>query len=161
MKQEAAMEIPALRLEASHDTHLRAGWHVAVCVLWCAFAILVISLFFTALPYYYVDRQTPCTTVETCAPGQLQVEDVPYLYDLGISLDGYAFAYTLVVTFAATVHFVMAAVLFWRKSDDWMAIFLSLQMLSFGATWSNVITSLAQAFPIWYPVGRLLGAFSL
>src|SRR5262249_33846437 len=64
-------------------------------------------------------------------------------------------------TFAATVHFVMAAVLFWRKSDDWMEIFLSLQMLSFGATWSNVITSLAQAFPIWYPVGRLLGAFSL
>ena len=163
MQPQAITLEPALKIEPDtrFNTQLHGPARWIARLLWCATALLLIPLFFAALPYYYTNHRVSCTTQEDCVPLQLRVEDVPFLHELGISLDGYAAFYTTVVTFSASVYFIMAGVLFWRKSDDWLAIFTSLFMLSFGATWSTVLTSLERVYPIWQPVGHTFAIFSL
>ncbi|MDQ3855578.1 MAG: GAF domain-containing sensor histidine kinase, partial [Chloroflexota bacterium] len=86
------------------------------------------------------------------------------LQDLGLSLGSFA-AYSVVMdaVFAAVCGAV-AALIFWRKSDDRMALFVSLALLTFGtATFGFTMEALATRYPAWQvPVAFLhfLGAAS-
>ena len=47
------------------------------------------------------------------------------------------------------VFFTTAAVIFWRKSDNTLAIFTSLMLVTFGATLPPVVAALALEHPNW------------
>src|SRR5688572_121333 len=151
-------------IDAGHQpaaTRLRGYSLWITRLVWCSLAVLLIALFAASVPYYYASHSRPCIATEVCVPLQLRLEDLPFLYERGVSLSNYALILTGVVTFSATVYFVMAIVLFWRKSDDRLAVFTSLFMLSFGTTWSTVLTSLELVYPGWRPVGYAFSVFSL
>jgi signal transduction histidine kinase len=79
------------------------------------------------------------------------------LQSLGLSLDFFAgFALTLILIFAL-VYGGVAVVIFWRRSNDRMALFVSLALLLFGLlTFSGVANALAEAYPAWWlPVACL------
>ena len=57
----------------------------------------------------------------------------------------------------ATVYWAVAAVLVWRKSDERMALFSALTLVTFGATFTDTLDVLAHAYPGWWWVTATLG----
>src|SRR5207249_9326928 len=73
---------------------------------------------------------------------------------LGLSLGFYA-TYTVALDIiVAGVYSAVAMLLFWRKSDDRMALFAALALLTFGnATFTSSMQLLAEVYPgWWFPV---------
>ena len=50
----------------------------------------------------------------------------------GLSLDAYAWSWIAINGSEALVCFVVCGILFWRKSDDWMALLVALMLISIG-----------------------------
>ena len=76
---------------------------------------------------------------ETCHPNSLNPEQASFNQQLGLSLDFYAWYTTLVLGLFGFVFFAIAWLIFLRRSDDWMALFVSLWMVLFGAGINGVI----------------------
>src|SRR5215212_6112246 len=129
---------------------------------WIVVAVLTLGFFAAGIPSEFAMFRTICQPA--CTTGQLSPTGLQGLRDLGLSLDFYA-AYTvgLNVIFAA-VYGTVAAVIFWRKPDDRMALFVSVALLTFGtATFPGTMNALATEHSAWWwPVAFLnfLGAAS-
>jgi len=48
------------------------------------------------------------------------------------------------------VFFASAAVIFWRKSDEWVALVVALFLMTFGGTLPGVAAALPAAHPDWW-----------
>ena len=82
------------------------------------------------------------------------------LADLGLSVDFYA-AYLLALgVLLALACFVVAAVIFWRRSNEPMALFVAMLLVMLGATFSGSIGALGELAPIWKWLGGVLNASS-
>ena len=124
--------------------------------VWIVIALAAASLFIVSIPAEFAQLRTPCPTA-ACPTGQLPPAGLRALEDLGLSLDSFA-AYTVAmdVVFAA-VYGTVAALIFWRKSEDRMGLLVSLALLIFGtATFTSTMAALAARHPAWeMPVGSL------
>jgi len=90
---------------------------------------LIVALFLARLPAYYTALQTVCTGA-ACGSAQPTPDSAQALQKLGLSVSAYA-AFTLALTLAlAFVCFTLGAVIFWRKSDDWMALLVALAVVA-------------------------------
>jgi signal transduction histidine kinase len=126
-------------------------------------AVLAVGLFVAGIPAEFALLQVPCPT-SICATGQLPPSGLRALEDLGLSPGSFA-AYSVAMDVVfATVCVAVAALIFWRKSDDRMALFVSFALLTFGtATFTLSMAALAARHPVWeIPVALLhfLGAAS-
>jgi hypothetical protein len=111
---------------------------------------LAFGLFVAGIPAEFVLLRNPCPNL-TCPTGQLPPEGLRALENLGLSL-GFFAAYTAAmdILFAAVCGAV-AALIFWRKSDDRMALFVSLALVTFGtATFVFTMEALAARYPVWH-----------
>jgi len=129
---------------------------------WIVVAAFTLSLFAAGIPSEFAVFSTVCQSV--CTGGQLSSAGLYALRELGLSLDFYAtYAVVLDVVFAA-VYTTVAVVIFWRKTDEQMALLASFALLTFGtANFPDTINALAAEHPsLWWPVALLnfLGAAS-
>ncbi len=62
---------------------------------------------------------------------RLRPDQVEALERLGLTLDQYGWLAALQMGIPALVYLLMAAGLFWRKSDDWMVLFASVMVATF------------------------------
>ena len=100
-------------------------------VTWIAVVTLLVALFLAMLPAYYTLLQTICIGA-TCAPTQPTPDSAQGIQKLGLSLSAYA-TFTLALTIAlAFLCIAVSAVIFWRKSDDWMALLVALGGVALG-----------------------------
>src|SRR6266699_6219287 len=107
------------------DTRLRGRSLILARVTWVAAVTLLVALFLVMLPAYYTLLQTVCTGA-TCGPTQPTPDSAQGIQKLGLSLGAYA-TFTLALTLAsALLCIAVSAVIFWRKSDDWMALLVAL-----------------------------------
>lgn len=126
-------------------------------------AVLTVGLFVAGIPAEFALLRIPCPA-HICPTGQLPPSGLRALEDLGLSPDFFA-TYTVAmdVLFAA-VCATVATLIFWRKSDDRMALFASLALLTFGtATFGFTMAALATGHPaLDIPVASLhfLGSVS-
>ncbi len=98
-------------------------------VVWVAAVTLIVVPFLAMLPAYYTLLQTVCTGT-TCAIWQPTPGSAPAMQKLGLSVDTYA-TFTLALTLAsAFLCFAIGAVIFWRRSDDWMALLVALGVVA-------------------------------
>ena len=137
-------------MHAQPDPRPRSAWLALARVAWLAMAVLTLALFAAAIPARYAHVQTPCPT-SACEDGRLTPERTRALEDLSLSLDFYA-AYTVAldVIFAA-VYFAVAAVIFARKSQDWLGLFVALTLVTFGlATFPSSLELLEAVHPVWW-----------
>jgi len=109
-------------------TRLRGRRLILARVVWLAAVTLIVVPFIARFPAYYTFLQTVCTGA-TCGfqptPGSAQA-----MQKLGLSVSTYA-TFTLALTLAlAFVCFTLGAVIFWRKSDDWMALLVALAVVA-------------------------------
>ena len=134
------------------DTRLRGGWLLLARVVWVGIAVLTLGLsvasILTSLASLYVlctDAPATCTNNGHITPDYLRA-----LQALGFSLDGFAtYEVALLIVFAV-VYAAIGAVLFWRRSDDRMALFASLTLVTFPAAFNySALATLPSAW--WWP----------
>jgi hypothetical protein len=107
------------------DTRLCGRKLILARVVWVAVVSLIVALFLATLPAYYTLLQTVCTGA-SCGAVQPTPDSAQAMQKLGLSLGAYA-TFILALTLAlAFLCFAVSAVIFWRKSDDWMALLVAL-----------------------------------
>src|SRR5829696_6299706 len=116
-------------------------------IAWISVAALAVSLFAAGLPVEFALLHDPCPTPR-CATGQLPPAGLRALEALGLSPEAFAvYLVTLDTNFAA-VCCAIAALVFWRRSDDRMGLLTSLALLTFGtATFVFTLEALATRHP--------------
>jgi hypothetical protein len=121
---------------------------------WLVVFVLTIGLYAASIPAYYdsllsfSDPELDTTTVRA------------NLEAAGVPIERYA-TYFLAISVASTVVWVVVgAVIFWRRSDNWIALFASLCLITFGTLGLNEgTTALADQYSaVWLPV-RVLALF--
>ena len=119
------------------DQHAEAGTRlygrrlILARVIWVAVVTLIVALYIAMLPAYYTQLRTVCTGA-TCAILQPTPDSAQAMQKLGLSFSTYA-TFILALTLAlAFLCFVVGAVIFWRKSDDWMALLVALGVVALG-----------------------------
>jgi hypothetical protein len=121
-----------------------------------------LGLFAAGIPSEFEYFHTVCR--DTCLGGQVTQAGSRALRDLGLSVDFYA-AYVVVhdIVFAA-VYVAVSFIIFWRKSDERMAMLASFALLTFGiAGLPNPTYTLSIEYAsLWWPLSLLdfLGAAS-
>src|SRR3989441_8122163 len=118
-------------VSSAANTRLSGSRLILARVTWVAVVTLIVALFLVMLPAYYTFLQTVCTGA-TCGPTQPTPDSAQGIQKLGLSLGAYA-TFTLALTIAlALLCFVVSAVIFWRRSDDWMALLVALGGVALG-----------------------------
>ena len=129
-------------------------------IAWVVLAFVVLGLDAAGIPYTYAKYESVCTrSAEVCAEdGLLTPADAREIGQLGISRGFYA-AYqgVGVETTLTLVCFAVAALIFFRRPDDRMALFTSFVLLLFGgAGAAGTMRALAEAHhAFWFPVHLL------
>jgi hypothetical protein len=140
------------------DTRLRGAWLVAVRVAWVSVVGLALVALVVALPVFYQAQRT-ILTPGTELPGQLTLEDLRLIEQWGLSLDFYAAYQTAMIAIFSLVLMIAAALIFWHKSVDRIALFVSLWFAIVGLTVTPLLAPLITAHPMWQlPVIFLQGA---
>jgi hypothetical protein len=106
-----------------------------------AVTLLSLGTFLARLPTFIINVQTACTG-SRCAYGQLTYPAVEALQKVGLSSGVYAAFQILLTLLWSVLCLAVAALIIWRKSDDWMALLVALLLL------------------LW-PTGTVIGTFSL
>jgi hypothetical protein len=106
-------------------------WLIVARIAWIACVVLTLVIFFACIPVYVAQLETICSGVG-CAYRQLSHEQAATLQAFGLSLGSYAAYNVILDTISAIVFFAVSVVIFWRKSDDWMALLFTLSLVLSG-----------------------------
>jgi hypothetical protein len=127
------------RASASATT-LRGRWLVIARAAWVVIATLALGLFLASIPGYVSNvlnlGQADWIGARIEAPAGV----VSAVELLGV----------LISITSALVCLTLASVLFWRRSDDWMVLFISSYLLVYGTVLVGPLET-AEAFYPWWP----------
>lgn len=126
-------------------------------VAWLAIAAFTGTLYVASTLIGFGQLHRLCTT-GLCRQGQISPAAQRALADLHLSADVFN-GYALVLNILFTLGFAtIAAVIFWRRSYDPLALFVSLALLLFGAAgFGNELLPLLAAYPSLTLSAELLG----
>jgi hypothetical protein len=141
------------RLSPPH-TALRGPWLLLARLAWVAVAVTVLAIAVFSVPSSFEHFRNVCTaTIETCserAVGQPTPEGVRALQDVGLSVRTYALLNVVVDKVADFVWITIGALIFLRRSDDRMALLVSLFLVTFWTTINPTDAStLLTSQPAW------------
>jgi hypothetical protein len=135
---------------------LRGRWLLPARVAWVAVAITVLAIILFSVPSSFEHYRSVCTAaLEVCserAVGQPTPEGVQALREMGLSVGSYALFNVVVDKIFQLVWFAVGAIIFFRRSDDRMALLTSLFLVSFGpvAVIPTVAYTLISSQPAWW-----------
>ena len=142
------------------NTRLRGRRLILARVAWVAAASLIVAVFLARLPAFYTELQTVCTSA-FCGYVQPTLDTAQALQKFGISVGAYA-DFTLALELAlAFLCFSLGAVIFWRRSDDWMALLGALAVVASVAFNANVISMDMSSAWGWIAMGLFVFAGGL
>lgn len=111
---------------------------------WIVCALLLLANFVASIPAYYQIMRTVCTLRNQVpcampgqpgnASGQLTPDKVAALAHLHLSLATYAVSVVTLDVVLSLLYWGVGLLLFWRKSDEGMGLFVSLLLVFYGAT---------------------------
>jgi hypothetical protein len=132
MDDQHALGVSTESRERHSYARLHGRWLLFARVGWVALVVLTLVIFGASLPVYIALRQTLCAGTE-CASGALFTPaQAEVLKGIGLSLSDYA-AYSVAFTLATIVLcLVVSTLIVWRRSDDRMALLVSLMLVAFG-----------------------------
>ncbi|HEX9057277.1 MAG TPA: hypothetical protein VF818_07065 [Ktedonobacterales bacterium] len=135
----AQRETPAPAVSRlADDTLFRDRWLALARVLWVSITVLTVGFFSASLAARYQQVQVIA-----------QTDYRESLARMGLSpafFAGYSIALDIVV---ACCFIAVAAVIFARRSREWMAIFVSLTLVTFGVALPGTTYALLSERPIW------------
>lgn len=139
-------------------TRLHGSWLVLARVVWLALVAFVLGFFVASLPGYVAYLYTE-SSIFPPNSWQLSPASAQALQHIGISLDAYApiaFAFSIAIVM---VWVVVGAVIFWRRSDDWMALLASFAIIAWGTGTISVPFQPGNIAGQFEPLPRCLGGF--
>jgi hypothetical protein len=140
------------RFEPRSETETRLhGYRLVLVRLVCLILGLVsVGLFVASIPFEAAHLQLLCTgTAAACnGSGQLTPGDVRGLQELGLSLDFYVMYTLVLVIIFALGYWLVAAFLFWRKSDDRLALLATVSLVTFPIVFTPGVHTLP--WPWWF-----------
>jgi hypothetical protein len=113
------------------EVRLRGAWLALARTLWVAFALMSLALYALSIRSYfaYLHVLSPAPASEW--GGQISLKDLQTLQAIGFSIDFYAW-YNVIFNILFLLIFVLVGLLiFWRKSDDRMALLASFTLVIF------------------------------
>ena len=130
--------------------HARVGgrWLVFARAVWISVTAASLGLFAISVPAGFGILKRVCVD-GPCGPEQLRPEGAENVRDLGASLDAYAAYQTAGVVVVALVFCAIAAVVFWRRSDDAVALYTSLTLVLCGVFLPDWVGALTVPPSLW------------
>ena len=145
------------KLQDSADTRLQGRWLLLARAAWFVFVLLGLVVFVASLPVYIAQLQSVCGGT-ACANGQLTPQIVKTLRNLMLSMDSYV-TIRIAFTFVnALVWFIVGGLLFWRKSNDWLALIVALALVLVGT--SMTLNTVAGSDSVWQIPAQWVDYFS-
>ncbi|MDP8948018.1 MAG: hypothetical protein M3N09_07975, partial [Actinomycetota bacterium] len=138
---------------ASPSAELRGRWLLLARVGWVTVVLLVVGLFVAAVPARYDQIVTLSNLPEGIDSTILRTN----LAEAGLSIHFYATYHLVVEICFATVCLTLAVVIFWRRSDERMALFVALLLVLLGTTFWGTTAALSLYHPAGSWVSESLG----
>ena len=113
-------------------------WLALAWVGWSLLTLLSLIDFITSIHAYLIDVQTLCHP-GTCVPGQPTPETAQTLHQFGLSVGTYAATAVGLVIVSGVVSAAVAAVIIWRKPNDWMVLLVSSTLITQGVFENNYL----------------------
>jgi hypothetical protein len=155
---ERELGVSRTRPLTESSTEMRGRSLLLARAAWVVLAAVVLGLDVAGIPYSFAFYQETCTGAGCEGSGRLTPEGIRDLQQFGLSPEFYA-AYVGVglSTLVMLVFFTLATVIFWRRSENWMAWFGSFVLLVFGgAAITGTMHDLAETRPVfWLPTELL------
>ena len=135
---------------------LRGRWILFARIAWVTVVVTALVIVLFSIPSSFEHYRSVCTAAsEVCseqAVGQPTPEGVRALQDVGLSVRSYAILNVAIVKVFQLVWFAVGAIIFWRRSDDRMALLTSLFLVTFGtvAVDTTDAETLVSSFPAWW-----------
>jgi hypothetical protein len=135
---------------------LRGRWLLLARMAWVAVTITALAIVLFSVPSSFEHYRSVCTAAsEVCserAAGQPTPEGVRALQDVGLSVRSFALLNVVIDKVFELVWFAVGAIIFWRRSDDWMALLVSVFLVAFGtvAVDPTAANSLISSQPAWW-----------
>src|ERR671912_697373 len=141
---------------------LRGRWLLPARVAWAVVAVTALAIVLFSVPSSFEHYRSVCTAAEeVCserAVDQATPVGVRALQDVGLSLRSYALLNVIVDKVFQLVWFAVGALIFWRRSDDRMALLVSVFLVSFGpvAVDQTSAYTLISSQPAWWLPVRIV-----
>jgi hypothetical protein len=135
------------------DTRLRGRLLKAARAAWILAAILALVVFVVGISALYVQIQSVCTG-SNFTGAQVSVEQARALETHGIALPSYALYSVIVATLSTLIWFSIGWLIFWRKSDSWIALLVALQAVTQGV--ASALPALENGSSLWHYPATLL-----
>ena len=113
----------------AENARVQEQWLLPVRVAIAIVALLALVVFFVGVLFSFEQFRTVCTP-PSCIDGQLTLESAQALKALGFSLDAYAIMNAVFLVVQALVFYFIAAVIFWKRSDEWLTVIVVLFFLA-------------------------------
>jgi hypothetical protein len=138
-------------------TTLRGHWLLFARVAWVGVAITALAIVVFSVPSSFEHYGSVCTAAsEVCSSEQTVDQPTPEgvraLQDAGLSVRTYALLNVVVHKVFQLVWLVVGALIYWRRSDDRMALLVSMFLVSFGpvAVDTTDAEALISSQPAWW-----------
>jgi hypothetical protein len=133
---------------------LRGRWLLIARVAWVVVALLYVGVFISGIPSEFARLQTPCTDTVSCSLiPHLTVQKVQQLKELGLSAEFFAAYFVSIEAAFTALSAAIGALIFWRRPDDRMALFVSLMLLTLGGALPIPLFTLDLS-PLWTASAR-------
>jgi len=114
------------------NTILHPPWLNIARALWILSAACVVVLFVFGIPATLAVLYPSCAGENAaCAPWTVSAEDLTLARQMGLPLELMQFAYIFNNLFPKLAFILVGLIIFWRRSDDWVALLLSFMLMGF------------------------------
>jgi hypothetical protein len=151
LQQSPTSAVEHISARNESETRLHGRWLFIARAGWVALTLLVLMLNAIAIPHANAWLQAVCQPGALCTNG-LTPADLRQLQQLGLS-PGFLSAYQIGWDVGTTlIYAALAALIFWRRSADRMALFCAYMLVLFGgATYTDLLDlGLRTVAPAWY-----------
>ncbi|HEY7342972.1 MAG TPA: hypothetical protein VH591_19015 [Ktedonobacterales bacterium] len=131
---QPAMTVERVPAQPPNDSGqaLHGHWLLVARVAWIALILLVVALNVVMLPRLNALLQTPCSPGIHCFYLNPTSFDQRFFHQSGLTLGFLAGFQTAANAVVVMIYCVIAAIIFWRRSNDRMALFCSFTLVLFG-----------------------------
>ena len=134
--------------QPTSETALLPPWLAFARLVWFVFVLLVVGLWLAGT-LVLIQEPLPDCTQAPCDPVDLNAGDLEVIQAMQLPTDFLGGALTVGFTVTmGIVYFSIAGVIFWRKSNDWMALLVSYTLVFLGGVFfSSSNDALLRASP--------------
>jgi signal transduction histidine kinase len=112
-------------------TRLHTPWLILARGLWVLLVAFDVAGTLISFPIFIVRLHQICPR-QPCLSAQLTPESSRVLQYLNLSVDSYATLFLIFTILLAVTCLVMAVVIFWRRSDNWMVLLITFALVGSG-----------------------------